>query len=253
MLDNSYELLFPQVEGQLEQDQEWVRIIRGKSHRKIRFHDYGPIYDIPGLYEKLFYEHLKCASPVVLTQMLAAQLNQHGARMADLRALDFGAGNGIVGEQLQKLGCSHVVGLDILPEAMRAAERDRPGVYAAYHVADLSTGAPGSMASSRFNCLITVAALGFNDIPTRSFLHAFNLVEDLGWVVFNIKERFLSPGDNTGYREAIESLVGTGALTVVQTQRYCHRLSLTGKQLYYLGVVGRKKRSVPVDEIVTAG
>jgi hypothetical protein len=36
-----------------------------------------------------------------------------------------------------------VVGVDIIPEAQEAADRDRPGVYEDYYVVDLTRMQPG--------------------------------------------------------------------------------------------------------------
>ena len=90
-----------------------------------------------------------------------------------------------------------------------------------------------------FNSLITVAALGFNDIPPRAFLNAFNLIRDDGWIAFNIKDRFLTNGDDTGYKDTIEG-ISEGAFSVHQRKRYRHRFSLGGKELNYIAIVGRK-------------
>lgn len=64
-----------------------------------------------------------------------------------LRVLDFGAGNGMMGEQVRSLiqsfqhgrlaGSTTITAWDILPEAKAAAERDRPGVYDRYIVANI--------------------------------------------------------------------------------------------------------------------
>ena len=40
----------------------------------------------------------------------------------------------MVGEELEELGASTIVGIDLLPEAAAAAVRDRPGVYDDYCV-----------------------------------------------------------------------------------------------------------------------
>ena len=42
---------------------------------------------------------------------------------AQLRVLDVGAGNGMVGEELDRMGAKHIVGVDIIPEAAEAAQR----------------------------------------------------------------------------------------------------------------------------------
>jgi predicted TPR repeat methyltransferase len=97
--------------------------------------------------------------------------------------LDVGAGNGMVGEKLTEIGVGSVLGLDIIPEAMVATERDRPGIYDKYYVEDL-TRMPGAVyreiENCSPNCLTIVAALGFDDIPPPAFAEAFNLISDEG-------------------------------------------------------------------------
>ena len=70
--------------------------------------------------------------------LLAEQLDAAKVGPETLTALDVGAGNGLVGEQLKRLGVKSIVGVDIIPEAARAAERDRPEVYSDYVVCDLT-------------------------------------------------------------------------------------------------------------------
>ena len=72
-----------------------------------------------------------------------------------------------------------IVGIDIIKEAKKAVKRDRPEIYDDYYVMDLSQ--PESHDEEKlnnwnFNALVTVAALGFGDIPTQAFINAFNLV-----------------------------------------------------------------------------
>jgi hypothetical protein len=135
-----------------------------------------------------------------------------------------------------------LVGLDILPEARAAALRERPDVYDDYYVMDLAE--PGdqardTLAQWNFNTLVTVAALGFGDIGTRAFANAYNLMSDGAWVAFNIKDRFLSDTDESGFNETIEQLIENG-FELLESHRYCHRFSLAGAPLHYHVMVGRK-------------
>jgi len=161
-----------------------------------------------------------------------------------LRVLDFGAGNGIVGECLREaVDTEAIVGIDIIEEAKKAVKRDRPEIYDDYYVMDLSQ--PESHDEEKlnnwnFNALVTVAALGFGDIPTQAFINAFNLVDNNSWVVFNIKDRFFSEDDETGYNEILQDMIGNN-LNVYKKHHYCHRLSMAGEPLYYYAVVGRKE------------
>jgi predicted TPR repeat methyltransferase len=235
---------FPQAADGLEQDEEWCEIHEDGETRRIRFHDYGEIYSIPGLYERIFYDALKCCSPQAVIGLLAEQLRAGEL----LRTFDVGAGNGMVAEQLDMVGSELIVGVDIIPEAEMAAERDRPGLYEAYYTLDLTDIPPDihkELSSRRFNCLVTVAALGFGDIPPEAFAAAFNLVEDGAWVAFNIKSRFLNDdAEKTGFAELINTMLDDGTLELCAEREYRHRLSITGEPLNYVAIVARKRRSV---------
>ena len=231
-----------------EQDEEWCELVVDGDRRRIRFHDYHEIYAIPGLYEHLFYELLECDSPRAVTRLLEAELRAAGREAAGLRVLEVGAGNGMVGEELAALGAGSIVGVDIIDEAAWAAERDRPGTYDDYLVVDLTALPPAArdvLRARRFNCLVTVAALGFGDIPPAAFATAYNLVEPGGLVVFNIKEDFIGAADGSGFAGLIERAVASGALELRAQRRYRHRLSVAGHPLHYVAIVAEKRADLP--------
>src|SRR4051794_28492876 len=105
MGDERFEIELPDLNGDsYDQDQEWCEVEIDGERRRIRFHDYHEIYAIPGLYEQIFYEELECDSPRTVSTLLAGQLGMDEIEPADLRILDVGAGNGMVGEELKKFG-----------------------------------------------------------------------------------------------------------------------------------------------------
>jgi hypothetical protein len=238
------EVTFPDKEMMLDQDEEWFHLETEEGRERIRIHDYDRVYDVPGLYEEVVYNRLQCDSPRILSELLHDTIAAAGEIETPLRILDFGAGNGIVGECLRPLVATEaMVGIDIIDEAKSAVERDRPGVYDDYHVMDLSqpkTNHLQALADWNFNALVTVAALGFGDIPTQAFVNAFNLVENHSWVVFNIKDRFFSDSDDTGYNEVLQAMIGR-SLKIHKKQHYCHRYAMTGEPLHYYAVIGRKE------------
>ena len=245
-----HHIQFPREEAHnLEQDEVFFYLIRGDKKESIRFHDYDKIYSIPGLYEQLFYDRLKCQSPKKVTQILKAALAQCQESISELRVLDLGAGNGMMGEALaQEQGVSRLVGVDIIPEAQEATERDRPGLYDEYYVADfcnLNDSTREDIASWQLNCMTTVAALGFGDIPTKAFIEAFNIIRSEGWVAFNVKETFLDASDNTGFSRTIRELIWSEYLDLYYLERYRHRLSMEGEPLAYFAVAARKNADVP--------
>ena len=241
-----YKIIIPDINECLDQNEEYFYVNYKGEKRRLLCHDYDEIYKIPGLYEKFFYGMLKCDSPNVVCELLEEEMKNLDEADVSLRVLDFGAGNGMVGERIQEMDCDLMVGVDIIPEAKEAALRDRPGVYDDYYIMDmnqLNQKRERQFKDYEFNALVTVAALGFGDIPTKAFLNAFNLVEDDSWIAFNIKDRFLSDEDNTGYRALMDNIMDD-SLEILQEKDYIHRMSVTGEELCYRAIVGRKTGSI---------
>jgi hypothetical protein len=101
------------------------------------------------------------------------------------------------------------------------------------------------METESFNCLTTVAALGFGDIPPQAFAEGYNLLSTPAWVAFNIKESFLSEDDGSGFSILIKRMIKEGILDIHIQERYQHRLSMHGTPLYYVALVGRKISNIP--------
>jgi predicted TPR repeat methyltransferase len=252
-----YRLQFPPEQGHdLAQDEAYFNLVEEGTTRKILFHDYDRIFSKPGLYEQLFYERLRCTSPEKVSELLHDSLTSERVSCNELRVLDLGAGNGMMAEQLRNLGVARIVGADILPEARDAAYRDRPTAYDDYVVADftkLSDDRQTELTEWRFDCLTSVAALGFGDIPPKAFFTAMKFLRTDGWVAFNIKETFLDHSDDAGFSRFIRELIFSAYLDVYQLERYTHRLSMEGVPLKYFAFVGRLTASIPLDFLATIG
>lgn len=246
-----YTFRFPDAEDLLDQDEEWCQVQIDGRWRRIRFHDYDEIYPVPGLYEALFYKSLKCCSPSRVAGMLDDVLTDWPITTDDLRVLDLGAGNGMVGEQLRGLGVPAVIGADLIPEARDAALRDRPEVYDDYIVGDITEitfDEERRIRDAGLNTLACVAALGYGDIPPAAFIAAANLVETPGWLVFNIKESFLDDaGDTSGFSGLISRLMRDGIIKMQAYRRYRHRYSMQGEPLHYVAVIATKEQEIPVE------
>ncbi|MDQ3631652.1 MAG: class I SAM-dependent methyltransferase [Actinomycetota bacterium] len=228
----------------MSQDEEWCEVVQGGARRRIRFHDYEEIFAVEGLYEHLFYERLKCQSHTVVTDLLAEQVAAAEQDPACMSVLDLGAGNGMVGEELLRRGFGQVVGVDIVPAAGEATERDRPGVYADYFVCDLLSPPADVRAElevADFAAMTSVAALGFGDVPPEVFQAAFDCVRPGGWVALTIKEDFLETTDASGFSAHIQRLLREGQLEERARRRYQHRLDVRGEPLHYIAMVGVKR------------
>ncbi|MFP5363307.1 MAG: methyltransferase domain-containing protein [Thermoleophilia bacterium] len=251
-LDNvDYALHLPpkHARGELDQDEEWCEIELDGERRRIRFHDYAEIYKVPGLYERLFAERLECDSPRIVTDLLGDALRKRGLKPEKLTALDFGAGNGMVGELLGELSLGTIVGVDLLPEARDAAHRDRPGLYEAYYALDMTQLSPDDrreLMRHDFDLMVCVAALGFGDIPELAFAEAFNLVGSPGWIAFNIRDRFVEE-ETAGFGALITRMYREGVLEERSHTRYTHRVSVDGEPLEYDAVIAEKQADIPLD------
>jgi SAM-dependent methyltransferase len=234
----------------LDQDEEWCEIGVDGERRRIRLHDYAAIYEIPGLYEQLFAERLECTSPDVVCDLLRDALDGAGADPAAMSVLDFGAGNGMIGELLDEIGFGTIVGVDLLPEARAAALRDRPDVYDDYRVLDLTAVHPverAVLARHEIDCLACVAALGFGDVPQLAFAEAFNLVRNPGWLTFNLRDRILDGDEPDCFGALIERMLDEGVVEELARTRYTHRVSIAGEPLEYVAMVATKRRDLPLD------
>lgn len=240
---------FPNYEaGTISQDEEWCLLSEGGEERRIRFHDYHEIYAVPGLYEHIFYERLKCRSPQIIGSLLGHEAARLDLTMADLRVLDVGAGNGIMGEVLADTGAEEIVGVDILPEAEAAARRDRPQAYTDYFTTDLtdmSWTVRRQLEARDFNCMTLVAALGFGDIPPEVFSVAYNLVQDGGLVAFNIKHEFLTGEEDSEFSLMINRMIEKGWFQPNMRLSYAHRNNIAGEPLFYDALVGTKVQNIP--------
>lgn len=240
-----HRIRLPEVDFSHESERDVYFVLdEAETSRRIRFHDYDSIYAVPGLYEQIFYERLKCDSPHFLAKRLDEVLAAAGDDLNRQRVLDFGAGNGMMGEELARHGVSRLVGADISQAAEDALHRDRPGLYDAYYTADITADDPAlhdALQRWRFTCLTTIAALGYDDIPAAAFREAFNLVCDGGWIAFNIKETFLGESDASGFSVFVKRLISGEFMQLHHLERYRHRISVEGNPLYYCAVIGRKR------------
>jgi hypothetical protein len=248
--ESAYPIRFPDEHraGACAQDQEWCEVYVNAEWRRMRLHDYDEIYNIPGLYEYLFGDLLRCRSPQRVVGLLGEVLRDWKVLPTQLSVIDLGAGNGMVGQQLRLLGIRHLVGADIIRAAADAVQRDRPGLYDDYIVSDFCKLSAEDRARAQAhapNCLTSISALGFGDIPPAAFGAAFNLISTPGWLAFNIKESFLNGNDETGFSRLIRAMSEREIIQIQAYRRYSHRLSVAGKPLNYVALIARKLRPMP--------
>lgn len=78
---------------ELEQDETYFFVMENGDRRRIRLHACDLIFQVPGLYEQLVYERLKCQSPQTVVGVLSYAVSQCSDRMNALRVRDLGEGH----------------------------------------------------------------------------------------------------------------------------------------------------------------
>jgi SAM-dependent methyltransferase len=235
--------------GPPQADGEYVALGDSSGGEEIvHLHDYERIYDVPGLYERIVQDMLRCCSPQVAVDGLALAFAELGLDPAEAVLLDLGAGTGLVGELARGLGVRDVIGVDALEAARTASLRDRPGVYADYLVGDLA--APGSELLARLRryrptALISAGAFGGTHAPPAALQNALTLLPQGGPVVFTIDERWTQTDDAGGFRAALSGWFTSGRLTLLRRSRFQHRVSTTRAPIHYELVVAANGGAEP--------
>jgi len=211
------------------------------SVEHLRLHDYERLYELPGAYEQIVSDRLRCASPQVMASLLAQAVERTGRSRRSVRVIDVAAGNGMSGEALLAEGLKPVLGTDIVPSARVAALRDRPSVYDDYLILDLLALKPEQeqrLRSLRADALHCVAPVGDSagQLPEQALAAAVRLLEPDSLVAY-----MHDPGPNPEdavtfgfWRRELGSQVDARELI---RQRYVHRQTVNGRPYEMNGVV----------------
>lgn len=233
-----------QVEGSLRQaDEQFTACVDG-TRRQFDMHDYRTMYRVPMLYDAMLYGWLGCQTPRLLARHFKRLLQAAPDAEGQVAMLEVGAGSGAFASALHhELPDIRILGLDIIAEAKLAAERDRPGAYSDYLVADLcnmSEEAERRIAAFRPTCVGVASATGWgNHIPVAGFEQAFRYLQPRGWFVFHVKPNDPDP-ECVALVEWIETKLREGEIVDSESDNIFHRYSVTGEEIYYEYVIGRK-------------
>jgi hypothetical protein len=191
----------------------------------------------------------------MLVSILVKCWNSRG-HYPNLRILDAGAGNGIVGAELKsqfESNISLLIGTDILVAARSAALRDRPKVYDDYILANLidpSIEEDAAIRSYRdFDIAVVCAALGpaSDDMPIEALLGSLRYVKKGGLVAVTVNEYWVKNDHPTEgawgmFLQIVEQGENTKweGMSMIKKERYKHRVNVQGHWIWYLGIVFEK-------------
>jgi len=230
--------------------EEWIEFGPHDARQRVAFHDYAAIYAVPGLYERVFHAELGMSSSKRVVDLYADALDQLGRQPAGERAIDLGAGNGVGGDQLRRVGVSRIVAVDLEPQAREAAWRDRPGLYDDYLVGDLGRMGGEDLAVLRAHeptAVLALSALGVGHAPPSVLDRALGLLPAGGLFAFAVKPTLLPGSDDligrsTGYPEFLADLFAQRAEELARHD-YVHRRRTDGSDDLAVAFVGRTRPS----------
>lgn len=135
-------------------------------------------------------------SPILSARVLAGVLPNKEARI-----LDAGAGTGMVGEALAKLGYSNIVGVDLSEEMLEVARNKQ--VYRALHQGNLEEPLKFA-ATENFDAIIAVGVFTFGHVPIEALYNLFPLLKTGGYFLLTVRGDYHD--DNPAVREVIKGL-----------------------------------------------
>lgn len=225
--------------------ENWVEFGPVGARERVAFHDYAALYAVPGLYEWVFFDELGMCSTRRVVDLYASVLRQLGRPPAAERALDLGAGNGLGGDELRRIGVGRLFGVDREPQAREAACRDRPGVYDEYFVGDFTALAQTRLAALEPTVVLALSALGPGHVPPAVLDRALRLLPIGGLFAFAVTPTLLAESDDpaaqaTGYPEYLLELFAHRADELAR-QDYVHRRRTDGSDDLAVAFVGRMR------------
>ncbi len=121
----------------------------------------------------------------------------------DAKILDAGAGTGLVGVELSRLGYSDIEAMDMSNGMLQVA--GAKGVYGALH--QMVMGEPLGFENDRYDAIIGVGVLTLGHAPANSLDELVRVTKQDGHIAFTLRPDVY---EQNGFRERQEQLVAEG-------------------------------------------
>ena len=170
---------------------QWVYSARNNQELAERYDQWAKDYD------RDLEQDFGWTGPLRAAQVFAPLVPTEG------RVLDAGAGTGLVGEILSRMGYTNLVAID-LSQGMLAESRKK-GVYRQLH--QMVMGEPLDFATGAFDAVISVGVLTLGHAPASSLDELVRVTRSGGYIVFSLRP---DVWEDSGFKEKQESLVADG-------------------------------------------
>ena len=146
--------------------------------------DYVSLYKHAHLYEMIYCDILKCTVYSEICSLLSKKANTAADK---LMVLDIACGSGLMGRYLKlniPAKIELLVGVDILPEAINALNRDTPGIYDKAYV--VGESGMKELSEYHFNCMTVCAAANY--MEPEDYKQYVGLLSQDAYVVFDLTD-----------------------------------------------------------------
>ena len=150
-------------------------------------------------------------SPRLGAETLAEHVNTSG------RILDAGAGTGLVGVELQRLGYRDICALDLSEGMLREARAK--GCYSEFH--QMALGERLDFESATFDAVISIGVFTLGHAPANSFEELCRITKPGGYIVVSLRPDTRA---EQGYQQYQDALTNKGAWTLVSLSDPFHPL-----------------------------
>ena len=193
---------------------QWVYSARDNRELAERYDQWANDYDSD-------LEHdFGWLSPQRAAEVLACYVPKHA------RVLDAGAGTGLVGEALARLGYGDLVAMD-LSQAMLEEARKK-GLYRELH--QMAMGEPLDFPSGSFDAVASVGVLTVGHAPAGSLDELVRVTRAGGYLVFTLRPDMYEGGP---FKEKMEALAAAGKWTLAEVSERFQPLPIGEPDVYH--------------------
>ena len=144
----------------------------------------------------------------------------------EARILDAGAGTGLVGQFLAKLGYKDLVAMDISQGMLE--ESRKKGVYREYN--QMVMGEPLNYATDSFDAVISVGVLTVGHAPASSLDELIRITRPGGHIVFSLRPDIYR---DSGFKEKQDALQAEGKWRLVEVSEEFQPLPKGEPEVYH--------------------
>ena len=189
------------------------------TSREFHIWDYPFLYSYPDLYRQLIVDFLKCGVYDAIEKMLISFI----PKRLPLRIADIACGSGLMGKKIidsPSLAVQYLAGVEITAEALKALNRDTPGIYNRcflFPEDDLS-----ELKKKNINCLISSGAA--NHLALKDYQLYTDLLKEHAYIAFNL----VDDPFHKNRQEILQWMDKQEQFTILDRQKYTHRKLLNG-------------------------